>query len=257
MPKFRTHYDHLKVAENASIEDIRTAFKIYFLKFHPDKYAGNKQRAERVMKNVSEAYSILSNPVKRAGYDAWIAENRQEAKQGFSTSSELKQVQSLEDTSPEENSPLADKKSSLWKPALLVTFLAAFAYAGWLVFDIENYQTSVLGRIINSPKEGYGFVFENKCRHPITLVVRYRGLDDDWHMAGWWDVGSGESFYLEDENGNRLTSSGSIWYYYARTTDEANLEWTGRNRFTYNGTRLSMIEIEDIEGDSEWSTSCD
>lgn len=257
MPRFRTHYDHLKVEENASIEDIRAAFKIYFLKFHPGKFSGNKQRAEQVMLIVREAYSILSDPLKRAGYDAWIAENRQEAQQDLSRSAEHNQVQNLEDTFAEQNNPVTSKNPSLWKPAVLVILLVAIAYAGWLAFDREIFQTSVLSNITDSTTEGYGFVFENKCRHPITLVVRYKGLDDDWHIDGWWDVDSGESFYLEDENGNRLTSRGSIWYYYARSTNETNIEWKGKNRFTYDGARLPMIGIEDIEGESEWSTSCD
>ena len=66
MPEFRTHYNHLKIEEDASIEDIRAAFKVYFLKFHPNKNAGNKQRAKQVMLIVSEAYSILSNPQKKS-----------------------------------------------------------------------------------------------------------------------------------------------------------------------------------------------
>jgi curved DNA-binding protein CbpA len=30
MPEFRTYYSHLKIEEDASIEDIRAAFKVYF-----------------------------------------------------------------------------------------------------------------------------------------------------------------------------------------------------------------------------------
>jgi uncharacterized membrane protein len=257
MPEFRTHYSHLKIEEDASIEDIRAAFKVYFLKFHPSKYAGNKQHAEQVIQLASEAYSILSNPQKRTEYDAWIAKNRQQNEQELIESPEPKQAQRLEDTYSDIRSPAADKKRSFWKIPVLVAVLVGLGYSGWIMFDREYFQTSIVSKVIENPNKNYGFVFENKCRHPVTLVIRYKGLDDDWRFGGWWDVDSDALFYLEDEKGERLTSRGSIWYYYARTTNEAGIEWKGRSRFTYSGSRLPMIEIEDNEGDSEWSTSCD
>jgi uncharacterized membrane protein len=257
MPEFRTHYNHLKIEEDASIEDIRAAFKAYFLKFHPNKHGGNKQRAKQVMLIVSEAYSILSNPQKRADYDSWIAKNRQNKEQELIGRGELKKAQKFEGRAPEIISPVADKKLSVWKMPVLILVLVGLGYAGWLIFNQENFSTPILSRIIDSPNANYGFVFENKCKHPITLLIRYKGLDGDWYFGGWWDVDSGALFYLQDENGKRLTSRSPIWYYYARTTNDAGLEWKGSNRFTYGGTRLPMIEIEDNGYDSEWSISCD
>lgn len=257
MPKIRTLYHHLKIEETANIDDIRAAFTRYFLKYHPDRYSGNRQRAERLMKLVSEVYTILSNPEKRAGYDAWLVESRQQAQQETTESVGLGQ-QTRQDPELENAAPVSSKKFTLWKVSLLIILLAVLAYAAWFATTHENFKTSVLGGMIDSPlPKAYGFVFENKCQHPVTLVVRYRGLDDEWHIDGWWGVGPGESFYLEDENGKRLASQASTWYYYARTTNDANIEWKGKSRFTYDKTRLPMIKMEDTEGDSQWSTSCD
>jgi DnaJ-class molecular chaperone len=41
------------------------------LKFHPDRNQENKVEAEAAFKEVSEAYSVLSDPQKRAGYDSF------------------------------------------------------------------------------------------------------------------------------------------------------------------------------------------
>jgi curved DNA-binding protein CbpA len=41
-------------------------------KYHPDKNQGNPD-AERVMQIINTAYEVLSDPVKRAEHDAWIA----------------------------------------------------------------------------------------------------------------------------------------------------------------------------------------
>jgi curved DNA-binding protein CbpA len=269
MPENRTHYEILKVAENASLEDIRAAFKIYFLKYHPSNHFGKKERAERFMQVVSEAFSILSDPIKKQNYDALIAGNRKKTNEdpGTSFGPKLEQKQpppaNIEEDPHSDELPfetnriIASSKYSFLKHPILAIALTIVAYIGWSVLDQVEYQSTANRENINAATEGYEFNFENKCRHPITLAVRYQGLDGDWYIDGWWDVGSGESVYLEDENGKRLTSKSSIWYYFARTSNGTNLEWKGKKRFTFNGVRLSMIEIEDIDGISEWSTNCD
>ena len=256
MPEFRTHYNHLKIEEEASMEVISAAFKVYFLKFHPNKQAGNKQRVRQVMLIVSEACSIFSNPQKRADYDSWIAKNQHNNEQVLIERAEHKKAQKFEDSAPEIISIVADKKLSVWKMPVLILVLVGLGYAGQLIFNQENFSTPIFSRIIDSPNANYGFVFENKCKQPITLLIRYKGLDNDCYFGVWCDVDSGALFHLQDKNGKRLTFCSPIWCYYARTTNDAGLEWKGSNRFTYGGTRLLMIEIEDNECDSEWSTSC-
>jgi DnaJ-class molecular chaperone len=64
-----THYDNLKVARNAPPEIIRAAYKVLSQKYHPDKYDGKRESAERVMKIINAAYAVLSDPDKRKSYD--------------------------------------------------------------------------------------------------------------------------------------------------------------------------------------------
>jgi len=75
----RTHYDNLQVARNASDIVIRAAYKTLIQKWHPDKHAGNKDKAERIIKIVNEAYRVLSDPDLRRKHDEWIARREAQA----------------------------------------------------------------------------------------------------------------------------------------------------------------------------------
>ena len=58
----------LGVAKNAEQKAIKDAFRNLALKYHPDR---NKEPgAEERFKEIAEAYAVLSDPIKRAEYDA-------------------------------------------------------------------------------------------------------------------------------------------------------------------------------------------
>lgn len=60
----RNYYDVLGVSKDASDDDIKKAFRKLAAKYHPDA-GGDEQK----FKEVSEAYTTLSNPEKRKEYD--------------------------------------------------------------------------------------------------------------------------------------------------------------------------------------------
>lgn len=64
-----TYYDQLGVARNAPDEVIRGAYKALALKHHPDKNINNPA-ATTAMQAINQAYAVLSDPHKRAEYDA-------------------------------------------------------------------------------------------------------------------------------------------------------------------------------------------
>lgn len=80
MQKTYTHYDNLKVARNAPLEVIRAAYKTLSQKYHPDRNPDNPD-ATRVMAIINASYETLSDPVKRAEHDKWIAEKESTATQ--------------------------------------------------------------------------------------------------------------------------------------------------------------------------------
>ncbi len=61
-------YNVLGVAENASQEDIKKAFRKLAKQYHPDRNKGDKA-AENKFKDISEAYDVLSDQQKRQQYD--------------------------------------------------------------------------------------------------------------------------------------------------------------------------------------------
>jgi preprotein translocase subunit Sec63 len=71
MPKFRNHYDTLKVSRDAPAEVIQGAYRSLARKYHPD-VAGGSPEGEARMKALNEAYEVLGDPVKRAEYDRWL-----------------------------------------------------------------------------------------------------------------------------------------------------------------------------------------
>lgn len=66
----RTHYDTLGLKKDASITEIKKAFRELSLQTHPD-VAKDKRQGER-FKLIVEAYRVLSNTKERAMYDLHV-----------------------------------------------------------------------------------------------------------------------------------------------------------------------------------------
>lgn len=76
----KNYYDILQINRNASPEIIEKAYKTLAKKYHPDlQTEENKKQAEEILKEINEAYEILSEPEKKQIYDASL--DSQEPKQ--------------------------------------------------------------------------------------------------------------------------------------------------------------------------------
>lgn len=64
----RDYYEILGVQRDASVEEIKKAYRKLAMKYHPDKNPGDTN-AEVKFKEVAEAYEILKDPQKRQHYD--------------------------------------------------------------------------------------------------------------------------------------------------------------------------------------------
>jgi molecular chaperone DnaJ len=64
----KDYYAILGVARDASIDDIKKAFRSLAMKFHPDRNPNNIA-AEQRFRDVAEAYKVLSEPAERRRYD--------------------------------------------------------------------------------------------------------------------------------------------------------------------------------------------
>ena len=68
MAEKRDYYEVLGIDRNASASEIKKAYRKLAKKYHPDTNPGDKE-AEAKFKEVTEAYSVLSDPEKKKMYD--------------------------------------------------------------------------------------------------------------------------------------------------------------------------------------------
>jgi curved DNA-binding protein CbpA len=64
------YYRTLGVLDEAELIVIKAAYKALAQRYHPDKWQGDKDEANRRMSEINEAYAVLSDLVKRKEYDS-------------------------------------------------------------------------------------------------------------------------------------------------------------------------------------------
>ena len=71
--KRKDYYKIMGIAKDATTEEVKKAYKKQALIWHPDKHANDdesgKENADKMFKDIGEAYSVLSDPEKKKRYD--------------------------------------------------------------------------------------------------------------------------------------------------------------------------------------------
>lgn len=70
------YYRILGVLDDTEDIVIKAAYRALAQRYHPDKWMGGKDQANRRMADINEAFSVLSDPVKREAYDSTRVKNQ-------------------------------------------------------------------------------------------------------------------------------------------------------------------------------------
>merc|ERR1711964_383056 len=76
--KPRDHYEVLGIPRNATLQDIKAAYRKMALKYHPDK--NDDPDATSIFLDIQRAYEILSDELMRKKYDNGEEPEEKEAK---------------------------------------------------------------------------------------------------------------------------------------------------------------------------------
>lgn len=83
-----TLYEILNANETATPEEIKDAYRVMAMKWHPDRNLNNRSQAEAKFKEIGTAYKALYDPVQRKDYDEWLANERKQSSQHSYTKTE-------------------------------------------------------------------------------------------------------------------------------------------------------------------------
>lgn len=80
----KNYYEILEVNPRASEEVIKKAHQVLIKKYHPDLYVGvEREKAEEKIRNINEAYKILSDGFLREQYDKELQKRKIYIIKGF------------------------------------------------------------------------------------------------------------------------------------------------------------------------------
>jgi curved DNA-binding protein CbpA len=95
---FCDYYEYLQISPNADLDTIERVYRLLAKKYHTDnKATGNLEKFEII----TRAYKTLSNPEKRAAYDAnyeeaknhqWKAISKESSSEGFDTDGQIRRT---------------------------------------------------------------------------------------------------------------------------------------------------------------------
>ncbi len=79
----RDYYEVLEIQKGATEDEIKKAYRTMARKYHPDLHPDNVEECEEKMKEINEAYAVLSDAEKRQRYDQFGHAGMEDGMGGF------------------------------------------------------------------------------------------------------------------------------------------------------------------------------
>ncbi|XP_039017971.1 dnaJ homolog subfamily C member 7 homolog isoform X2 [Hibiscus syriacus] len=131
-----SYYNVLGVGIDASIQDIKRAYRKLAMQWHPDKWTSTPSRlseAKRKFQQIQEAYSVLSDQRKRTLYDAGLYDPDDEGLSDFMAEMLSLMAQTREE---EKACSLDELQKMLWDMA------QEFQSPPWFCGPMEEHRRS-------------------------------------------------------------------------------------------------------------------
>ena len=99
MDNYKSFYEVLGVSKDATLREIKDAYRKKAMEFHPDVNP-NKENCHKMMCLINEIYSVLRNPISRTAYDKSLETRNTEVNSSPSTEESEESVNVKKKTYP-------------------------------------------------------------------------------------------------------------------------------------------------------------
>ena len=164
----KNYYEILEVNKNASPEIIEKAYKVLVKKYHPDLQEPDKKAFfEQKLKDINEAYEILSNNEKRTQYDIQLEEiEKKQIENLYNENINLKnELNTIKDTSLKSNNNIQNNNYNI-------------DYYNNIPRNDNTINNNTINKYSKQPKYDYNYkklyyknILKIKLRHFITNII--------------------------------------------------------------------------------------
>ncbi len=164
---FKNYYKILGLDKNTAESEIKKAYRKLAKQWHPDKNPGNK-KAENKFKEISEAYDVLSDNIKRKKFDDFI--NVNESKAAYSYNNAKHYYTNTSETDFSDFFKQFFKKRSKQK----YSYFKGDDLRGKITIELQEAYTGSM-RIINTSKEKIRIKIKPGITNDKILKIKGKG----------------------------------------------------------------------------------
>jgi len=161
-----TYYEILGVAQTASAQEIKQAYRRLVKIYHPDRNPGNTEVIQRMVL-INEAYNVIKDPVRRAQYDSLITLQTQPESQDFHTTEPTEAQREITHYRCEQ----CNRQDSTLRLSIFI---------------------SVISYFVLTQKQAHAHVLCSRCRIKHSLLSNLKV----W-LLGWWGFPWGPIYSIE------------------------------------------------------------